>query len=323
MEFIDEAKIQIEAGKGGNGCVSFRREKYVPRGGPDGGDGGDGGSVVLEVDRNLNTLLDYRYMRRYVARNGGHGKGKKMHGRKGEDVVLRVPPGTTVCDDNGNLLCDLLRPEDRFVVARGGKGGRGNAHFATPTEKSPTKHEPGGEGENKVIRLELRLIADVGIVGYPNSGKSTLLKSISSATPKVADYPFTTLSPNLGVVSLTNFNRFVVADIPGIIEDAHLGKGMGLKFLRHIERTKLIIFLIDISKKKSVLDYERLKTELNTYDPKLLEKPKILVFNKIDLLDQIPKVKTTDPLPVFYISALHKRGLDPLLGQIQMMLEGE
>lgn len=322
MEFIDEAKIEVKAGRGGNGCVSFRREKYVPRGGPDGGDGGNGGSVILEVDQNLNTLLDYRYRRQYVAGNGGHGKGKKMHGRKGKDVVLRVPPGTTVYDDKGNLLCDLVHPGENFVVAKGGKGGRGNAHFATPTERTPTKFELGEEGERKVIRLELKMIADVGIVGYPNSGKSTLLKSISSATPKIADYPFTTLTPNLGVVNLGEIRRFVVADIPGIVEGAHLGRGMGLEFLRHIERTKLLIFLVDITKRDSVLNYHQLKTELSAYDPKLLDKPRILVFNKIDLLNKIPKLRTDDTLPVFYISALKGEGLEPLLKQIEIMLEG-
>lgn len=321
MEFIDEAKIEVRAGRGGNGCLSFRREKYVPRGGPDGGDGGDGGSVILVVNQNLNTLLDYRYRHHYVAKNGKHGRGKKMHGRTGENVELKVPPGTTVYDDKGALLCDLLHPGERFVIAKGGRGGRGNAHFATPTNRTPTKFEPGEEGEKRIVKLELRLIADVGIVGYPNSGKSTLLKSISAASPKVADYPFTTLSPNLGVVDLVDFERFVVADIPGIIEGAHLGKGMGLEFLRHIERTRLLVFLIDVSKKDSVLDYQRLKAELNTYDPELMEKPKILVFNKVDLLDEVHRSKIDDSLPVFYISALLKKGLEPLLKQMQAMLE--
>jgi GTP-binding protein len=321
MEFVDEAKIQVTAGKGGNGCLSFRREKYVPRGGPDGGDGGEGGSVILVVNRNLNTLLDYRYGHYYVAENGRHGKGKKMHGSKGADVELEVPPGTAVYDDKGSLLCDLLHTGERFVVARGGRGGRGNARFATATNRAPSRYEPGQEGEKRTIRLELRLIADAGIIGYPNSGKSTLLRSISSATPKIADYPFTTLSPNLGVVDLTAFQRFVVADIPGIVEGAHLGKGMGLRFLRHIERTKLLIFLVDVSKKDSTLDYCRLKAELISYDPKLMEKPRILVWNKIDLVAEMPRLKVDEDLPVFHISALEKRGLEPLLEQIQTMLE--
>jgi len=321
MEFVDQARIQVGAGKGGNGCISFRREKYVPRGGPDGGDGGEGGSVILVVNRNLNTLLDYRYKHEYVAENGRHGKGKKMHGSKGADVELEVPPGTTVYDDQGGLLRDLQYPEDRFVVARGGRGGRGNARFATATNRAPTRWEPGQEGQRRIIRLELRLIADVGIVGYPNSGKSTLLKSISSATPKIADYPFTTLSPNLGVVDLVDFKRFVVADIPGIVEGAHLGKGMGLEFLRHIERTRLLLFLVDLSKKDAGLDYRRLKAELNSYDHGLMEKPRILVWNKIDLVTETHKLKVDEDLPVFCISALKKRGLEPLLKQMQTMLK--
>ena len=321
MEFIDEAKIEVRGGKGGNGCVSFRREKYVPRGGPDGGDGGDGGNVILEVDAHLDTLLDYTYRHEYMAGNGGHGKGKKMHGARGRDVLLRVPPGTVVYDSKGTSLSDLVRQGQRLVVAKGGKGGRGNARFATSTERAPQRFEAGQEGERRVITLELKLIADVGIVGYPNSGKSTLLRSISSATPKVSDYPFTTLSPNLGVVDIANSQRFVVADIPGIIEGAHLGKGMGVEFLRHIERTRLLIFLVDVAKGDVQSDYRSLKHELGAYNQKLLEKPRILVLNKIDLLGEIPHVEVEDNVPIFHISALRRTGLDSLLRQLQRMVQ--
>ncbi len=321
MQFIDEAQIEVKAGDGGNGCTSFRREKYVPRGGPDGGDGGDGGNVFLQVDRNLSTLLDYRYKRLYSAKNGAHGKGKKMRGQNGDDVVLKVPAGTIVYDGAGNLLRDLVAQGERCLVARGGRGGKGNARFATPTERAPTRSESGQEGEKRAIRLELRLIADVGLVGYPNSGKSTLLMALTSATPKIADYPFTTLSPNLGVVRLAGHRRLIMADVPGIVEGAHMGKGMGLTFLRHVERTRLLVFLVDASTEDPVADYHRLKRELESYNPDLLTRPRVLVFNKIDLLNSPPLFSVDDGTPILSISALRGTGIEALTAWITNRLE--
>lgn len=321
MQFIDEAEIEVKAGDGGDGCSSFRREKFVPRGGPDGGDGGDGGSVFLQVDRNLTTLLDYRYKRLYSAKNGAHGKGKKMRGHNGDDIVLKVPAGTIVCDRTGNLIRDLVDEGEKCLVARGGRGGRGNARFATPTERAPTRSESGQEGEKRSIRLELRLIADVGLVGYPNSGKSTLLTALTSATPKIADYPFTTLSPNLGVVRLAGHKRLIMADVPGIVEGAHMGRGMGLTFLRHIERTRLLLFLVDASTEDPVADYHRLKTELENYSPDLLTRPRLLVFNKIDLLDSPPEFSIDDTTPTLPISALRGTGIEALTAWIANQLD--
>jgi GTP-binding protein len=287
MKFVDEARIHVKAGDGGNGCVSFRRERLIPRGGPDGGDGGKGGDVILQTDAQLSTLLDLTYPQQFRAQKGSHGKGKDQTGRTGKDLVIRVPVGTLVRDEKTDqVLQDLLFDGQRFVVARGGRGGRGNARFATPTHRAPRHAEKGEKGEECWLRLELKLLADAGLVGYPNVGKSTLLSKISSATPKIADYPFTTLVPNLGVVTIGNHNPFVVADIPGLIEGASRGEGLGLTFLRHVERTRLLIHILDISEGPSrnpVRDFQALNHELNAYHPSLQEKTQIIVLNKIDI----------------------------------------
>lgn len=284
--FVDQAKIYVKAGDGGPGCVSFRREKYVPRGGPDGGDGGDGGDVILVADPQVHTLYDFYHQVHFRAENGRPGQGKKMKGKDGEDLLLRVPVGTVVRDaETGELLGDLITPGQTLVVARGGKGGRGNAHFATPTRQAPRFAEKGTPGEERWLLLELKLIADVGLVGFPNAGKSTLLAQISAAKPKIADYPFTTLEPNLGVVKLPEGETFVVADIPGLIEGAHRGVGLGHEFLRHIERTRVLLYILDISREELMVeDFKTLRKELELYNPTLLAKPYLIAFNKIDLL---------------------------------------
>ena len=287
MKFVDEARIHVKAGDGGNGCVSFRRERFVPRGGPNGGDGGKGGDVILQTDAQLSTLLDLTYPKQFFAQKGTHGKGKDQAGRNGEDFIIRVPVGTLVRDDHeGEVLQDLLFDGQRFIAAKGGRGGRGNARFATATNRAPRRVEKGEKGEECWLRLELKLLADVGLIGYPNVGKSTLLSKISSARPKIADYPFTTLVPNLGVVTGEERRPFVVADIPGLIEGASRGAGLGLTFLRHVERTHLLIHLLDISEGSSrnpVKDFQAINHELNAYYPSLHEKTQIIALNKIDI----------------------------------------
>ena len=286
--FVDRVKIYVKAGDGGPGCVSFRREKYVPRGGPDGGDGGDGGDVILLADPQLLTLYDFYHQVHFRAENGRPGQGKKMKGRDGEDLILRVPVGTVVMDaETGEVLGDLTEPYQTLVVARGGKGGRGNAHFATPTRQAPRFAEPGKPGEERWLILELKLIADVGLVGLPNAGKSTLLSRISAARPKIADYPFTTLEPNLGVVKLPEGETFVVADLPGLIEGAHKGVGLGHEFLRHIERTKVLLFVLSVDREDLYADYQTLRKELELYNPALLQKDHLIAINKVDLLDYV------------------------------------
>ncbi|WP_041977075.1 GTPase ObgE [Pyrinomonas methylaliphatogenes] len=288
--FIDRAKIRVRGGRGGNGVTAFRREKYVPRGGPSGGDGGRGGDVWLEADRSLNTLLHLRYNPEHVAENGRHGEGSNRTGRDGADVVVRVPVGTQVFDaETGELLCDLAEHGARFLAARGGRGGYGNAHFASSTNRAPRYHQEGSPGEERELQLELKLLADVGLVGFPNAGKSTLIATISAARPKIADYPFTTLEPHLGVVDLGDFRTFVVADIPGLIEGAHEGAGLGDRFLRHIERTRLLLHLVDISSfsgRDPVRDYEVINRELAEYSGDLANKPQIVVATKVDALDE-------------------------------------
>jgi GTPase len=307
--FVDEVEIHVRAGDGGRGCVSFRREKYVPRGGPNGGDGGDGGSVILEADEGLGTLLDFRYKRHYAARRGGHGEGSDRHGKNGGDLILRVPVGTTVHDRNtGLLLGDLTTHGERLDVARGGRGGRGNARFATSTHRAPRHAEPGEPGEERGLRLELRLLADVGVVGFPNAGKSTLVSRLSAARPKIADYPFTTLIPTLGLVRLDDERSFVIADVPGLIPGAAEGKGLGLRFLRHLERTRLLVHLLDLDPatgRDPVDDWRTIQAELKAYSPELAARPQLLAANKIDLDGAGPRLKRV-------VTMARRRGL-PLI----------
>lgn len=324
-KFVDYAEIVVKGGSGGSGCTSFRREKYVPKGGPDGGNGGDGGNVIVQVDPHLNTLLDFKYKRSYRAENGKNGKGKNQNGKKGKDVTIKVPPGTSVKDlYSGKLISDLVSEGQFVVVARGGKGGRGNACFATSTEKSPRRFETGQKGEQVKLSLELKVLADVGIVGYPNAGKSTLLAKLSQAKPKIDDYPFTTLNPNLGVVKSKDYHSFVLADIPGLIQGAHKGRGLGLEFLRHIQRTKVLIFLLDITSPDLADQFEALKQEMKLFDPDLLKKRAILTLNKTDLLARKSfKVKLNSRLPRCKISALTGEGLETLLDLLDKELKKE
>ena len=315
--FVDRAVIEVVAGTGGSGAEAFRREKGVPRGGPAGGDGGKGGDVVLEVDVQLATLLDYSYRRHYRAERGRHGEGKNRTGRAGEDLILKVPPGTVATDaDTGEFLGELLLPGERVVVARGGRGGRGNARFATSTSQAPRRWEPGEEGEERRVRLQLKLIADVGLVGEPNAGKSTLLATVTRARPKVADYPFTTLEPNLGVVEMSGYRSFILADIPGIIEGAHEGRGLGHQFLRHIERTRTLALLVPVDAPNPQAEYEGLRSELEAYSKVLAETPHCLVLTKIDLLPEgapLPAVEAPDAWGAFAVSSAARRGLSELL----------
>lgn len=286
---IDTARVNLKAGDGGNGCLSFRREKFVPRGGPNGGDGGHGGSIILEATESLNTLVDFHYRRHLKAERGRHGSGANRRGRDGEDVVVLVPVGTIVRDsETGDVLADLESAGDRVVVAKGGRGGRGNARFASSTNRVPRRFEKGHPGQERIIDLELKLIADVGLVGLPNAGKSTLLSRISDARPKVGDFPFTTLSPVLGLVRHGAGRSFVVADLPGLIEGAHEGRGLGHQFLRHIERTRVLVILIDVSDEDPTQAYRTLVRELSSYGQGLSEKPRLVALNKVDLLGGVP-----------------------------------
>jgi GTP-binding protein len=313
--FIDRVVVRVTAGTGGSGASSFRREKFVPMGGPDGGDGGRGGDVIVRADDNLATLLDYTYRDSWQAERGEHGMGSNKTGRSGASVVLPVPPGTVIREVGGPIIGEVLSHGDEIVVARGGRGGKGNAFFATATHQSPREWQPGEEGEQRSLELELKLIADVGLVGKPNAGKSTLLSVVSAARPKIADYPFTTLSPNLGVVRLTDSRTFVVADIPGIIEGAHEGKGLGLQFLRHVERTRILAFLIPIDAMEWQQEYDDLRREVAAYSAELAEKPHCVVFTKLDLLgeDFVPPIDAPGSFGAFAISAAARTGLDELL----------
>ncbi|HKZ37407.1 MAG TPA: GTPase ObgE [Chryseolinea sp.] len=326
--FVDIAKVTIEAGNGGNGLVSFRREKFIPMGGPDGGNGGQGGDVYFQANENVNTLSDFRTHKHFKAHNGEGGGGSNRAGADGEDLILPVAVGTLV-RENGQVVADLFEPGQMVRIAQGGRGGFGNAHFISAVRQAPKFAELGEEGEKKALELELKLIADVGLVGYPSVGKSTLISVISNAKPKIADYPFTTLIPNLGVVRFGDFD-FVVADIPGLIEGAHLGKGLGTEFLRHIQRTRVIVHILDVQSVDIVADYKALREELRLFDPEILEKPEIIVLNKVDtidedatelLIDSLKKAeiikKNTD---VFAISCVAKKGLKPLLGKIGELL---
>jgi len=323
--FIDEAKIRVKAGDGGNGCMAFRREKFVPRGGPSGGDGGHGGDVIMESTQRHNTLMYFRYNPEHKAERGEHGMGSNCTGREGHDVVLKVPVGTELYDaETGELVHDFSHPDERIVIAKGGRGGRGNQHFATPTHQAPREHELGRPGEERAYRLELKVLADVGLVGFPNVGKSTLISRISAAKPKVADYPFTTLEPNLGVVSIgeaPHEESYVVADIPGLIEGAHLGAGLGVQFLRHIERTRLLVHLVDVSdasgRPDPVEDFKVIMGELRSFGHGLDEKPMIVVASKADVAnpDKLKKLQAMakrKKLPFYEISAVTGAGIDKL-----------
>ena len=321
--FVDEARIYVKAGDGGNGCMSFRREKHVPRGGPDGGDGGDGGSVVFVVDSNLNTLIQFKYRQHFKAGRGSHGQGARKHGHSGDDVVISVPVGTIVRDAmTGAVLADMSEPEDHVIIAVGGKGGRGNTRFATATNQAPRRADSGLPGEARELLLELKLLADIGLVGFPNAGKSTLLSRVSAAHPKIADYPFTTLEPILGIVTYGDYRSIVMADIPGIIEGAHEGKGLGLRFLRHIERTKVLLFLIECTSENPVGDYEKLLDELGQFSNTLLKKPRIVALTKTDIIPP----DDSEPLPdfgveSFAISSVQGKGLDKLVYSLGKIIE--
>ncbi len=315
--FVDRAVIEVVAGTGGSGSEAMRRESGVPRGGPAGGDGGKGGDVSLVADPQLTTLLDYSYRRHYKAKRGKHGEGKNRTGRSGEDLVLRVPPGTAAYDhDTGALLGELIAEGDTLVIARGGRGGRGNARFKTPTNQAPTRWEPGEEGEERRVRLELRLIADVGLVGEPNAGKSTFLSVVTAARPKVADYPFTTLEPHLGVVQLPDFRSFVLADIPGIIEGAHEGKGLGHQFLRHIERTRVLLLLVPVDALDLQGEFDRIRAELEAYSYDLAATPYIVGLSKVDTLGpnaDIPSLSAPGALGVYPVSSVTRDGVGEVL----------
>src|SRR5215212_9257135 len=314
--FIDRVVVNVKAGDGGSGIVAFRREKFVPMGGPDGGDGGRGGDIVIVGDNNLATLLDYTYRDSWTAPSGDHGSGSNKSGRSGDDIIMPVPIGTIIRDlETSELLGEVLEHGDRIVVARGGRGGKGNSHFATATHQSPREYQPGEDGQARTLELELKLIADVGLVGQPNAGKSTLLSVVSAAHPKIGDYPFTTLSPNLGVVQLTDGRTFVVADLPGIIEGAHEGRGLGLQFLRHIERTRVLAFLIPIDAMDWQAEYDQLRREVEQYSPELARKPHCVVFSKLDLLGEVyvPEIEAPDAFAVLSISAAGRQGLQALL----------
>ncbi|HAD81744.1 MAG: hypothetical protein A2509_10795 [Candidatus Edwardsbacteria bacterium RIFOXYD12_FULL_50_11] len=311
MSLVDKAELEITAGNGGKGAISFRREKFVPKGGPDGGDGGKGGSVVLEVNPNLVTLRDFRYQHRFKAGHGQNGAYKKMYGANGPDCIIQVPPGTLVYDkETGELLADLIEPASRIVVAKGGIGGRGNAKFATSTNQTPRVAEKGQIGESKTLLLDLKLLADVGLLGFPNAGKSTLLSCLSEARPKVGNYPFTTLSPNLGVMELEGFKTCTVADMPGLIEGAHQGKGLGTRFLRHVERTKLLVYVIDASVADPWKEYRVLKDELVEFNPAIAKRPSLLVLNKMDLVKKRPSAPKGSK--AIYISALKAENISQL-----------
>ena len=326
MKFVDEATIEVAAGDGGNGCASFRREKFIPFGGPDGGDGGRGGSVYAVADRNLNTLIDFRYARRHAARGGEQGRGSDQYGAAGDDVVLRMPVGTIVADaDSGEVLAELLVPGERVLIAKGGDGGFGNLHYKSSTNRAPRQKTPGWPGEQRRLKLELRVLADAGLLGMPNAGKSTLIAAISNARPKIADYPFTTLHPNLGVVRVAVDQSFVVADIPGLIEGAAEGAGLGHTFLRHLQRTHLLLHVVDIAPMDDDVDpvaqARAIAAELRKYDPGLAAKPRWLVLNKIDMLPpEQREERVRDFLkryrwkgPAFQISALTREGCDVLV----------
>jgi len=328
--FVDRAKIFVRGGCGGNGCVSFRREKFVPRGGPDGGDGGNGGSVILRSDAALHTLLDLRYRPHNVAESGAHGKGKQMHGKQGTDLIVRVPPGSLVKDAmTEDALWDFQVDGQSFVAAHGGRGGRGNARFATPTKRAPRHATAGDKGEDRWLTVELKLLADVGLLGFPNAGKSTLISTISAAKPKIASYPFTTLTPKLGVVQLPGFDTCVVADIPGLIPGAHMGKGLGIQFLKHIERTRLLVHLLDLladdTERSPWNDFNALNRELACFNPQLAQTPQLIVVTKMDIpavRHRLPEVQwlfKRHGYEIIPLSAVTGEGIDTLIAHLAMV----
>jgi len=323
MQFIDQVKVYVRAGDGGRGCVSFRREKYVPRGGPNGGDGGRGGHVIFKATREINTLLDIKYQQQYYAKRGQHGMGKNMHGKNGDDLIVPVPLGTLIKDlETDGLLADLTTEDQEFIAVKGGRGGLGNSHFKSATRQAPRYAQPGEPGEEKDLILELKLLADVGLIGLPNAGKSTLISVLSSARPKVADYPFTTLVPVLGVVKHEDFKSFVIADIPGLIEGAHKGAGLGFQFLRHVERTSILIHLVDISEMSEgdpVENFEKINKELELYRPELIKKPQAVAATKLDIkgdgkkLDRLAQYCKDNGYDFFPICAVTGEGIKDLM----------
>jgi GTP-binding protein len=335
MKFVDEATIEVTAGKGGNGCVSFRREKFVPRGGPDGGDGGDGGSVYMEGDDALNTMIDYRYTRRFRAESGEAGRGRNCSGKSGNDLVLPVPLGTTVLDEaSGEILGDIRKAGERLLVAQGGFHGLGNTRYKSSINRAPRQNSPGTEGETRQLKLELKVLADVGLLGLPNAGKSTLIRAVSAATPKVADYPFTTLIPNLGVVKVDAYRSFVVADIPGLIEGASEGAGLGIRFLKHLTRNRVLLHLVDVAPLDGGDPAEAacaVIRELEAFSPTLAQRPRWLVLNKTDLMDEATLSQSRDRIveaigwsgPVYSVSAVAGRGTERLCGDLMTFLEAQ
>lgn len=340
MKLVDEAEIRVIAGNGGNGCVSFRREKFIPLGGPDGGDGGDGGSVFLVADENLNTLVDFRHQRIFRAQRGENGMGRQMYGKKGEDVVIRVPVGTVVTAvDTDEVIGDLTAHGQTLKVAQGGEGGRGNIHFKSSTNRAPRRATPGSGGEERELKLELKLLADVGLLGFPNAGKSTFIRAVSAATPKVADYPFTTLYPNLGVVRVEQDRSFVIADIPGLIEGAAEGAGLGVQFLKHVQRNRLLLHIVDMAPmlegeeavQHIVGEIRAIEGELERYDAELLGRPRWLLLNKGDLLDEDTRRERAEAVlkalawtaPWFLISAISREGTWPVAQQVMEFFEAE
>ncbi len=327
MAFVDQAKFHVKAGDGGNGCVSFRREKYVPRGGPNGGDGGRGGSVIIECSTRLHSLIDFRFRSHFKAERGVHGKGKDMHGRKGKDCFMTVPVGSIIKDsETGEVLADFHKEGDSYIAARGGNGGLGNCHFSSGTNRTPRIATKGSEGEVKWLNIELKLIADIGLVGLPNAGKSTLLSQLSAANPKVASYPFTTLEPQLGVLHLQHMESCIIADIPGLIEGAHEGVGLGFTFLRHIERTRILLHILDASSEQAMEDFQVVENELFKYKEELAERTTLVILNKIDIAEQeelelLESSLRKKGLDVFCISGLTGQGIEELKLKIGDMLE--
>ena len=327
MTFIDFAEIEVTAGNGGSGCVAFRREKYVPKGGPSGGDGGRGGDVFAVADPHIQTLMDFKYKSRYEAKRGQHGQGDNKTGKSGESITISLPVGTVIKDkETGDVIGDLTGPGEKILLAKGGRGGQGNARYVTPTNRAPREWQVGEEGESRVVILELKLIADVGLVGLPNAGKSTLLSRISAARPKIADYPFTTLVPNLGIVRVADFGSFVVADIPGLIQGAHEGKGLGIQFLRHVERTRVLVMILDASSQDLKADYQTLISELKSYGQGLIHKPRMIVYTKSDLVSSLfqPLTETeTAGEEYILISAVTGDNLPEMIQKMWLLLQSE